>query len=586
MELDSEARDRSRPPELEHDTFWRDARYWLGLQARFVAASPVLGLGVLLLLIAGVVLEHAMVVNTLVATGRLTDALVGRGGPRVQAAATELGISALLMLIGTLTAWFGRYAYQFLWRAHFTQRLLAGWFADDRYYHLEREGRIGNPEQRIQEDLYFVGFWTVWLLPFFIGAATSGTYAWVLVLQMSFPLSLAPLGLPLTLPLGLFTACLLMALARVAGAHLAGQRITRFEIIRRRLDADFRHELADVREFGEAIALQRGAGRERQRALALFARIGANWWRLTRAQMSLAAANGVTSALSRLIPPLVCIEPILAHRLTIGKLVVATSTFTLAMQLISVFADEYSTIAWLRASVARIRLLEQALGQPAAAGPQIEEGGDRLEAAGLAILLPSGEKLLDVAGLSVAPGQRIAIGGRSGSGKSTLLRTLAGLWPHAAGRVKRPLAERVLFLPQRPYLPNDTLAAVLSYPDAADRFDRARLASVLVACGLPKLVGRLAEAAPWRSVLSPGEQQRVSAARALLRAPDFLIVDEPTSALDPASEAEVYQALDAGLPNAAIVTVAHSRQLAAFHGDEFEVRHGELVRRTAPAAAT
>lgn len=567
---------RGNPPELEHDTIWRDAGYWCALHGRFIKARPCVGGGAFLALVGGVVLENAMVVRAIVATGALTDALVRHRGPAVHGPVFTLIASSVLLFAGSLTAWYGRYAYQFLWRAHFTRRLIGSWFEENRYYHLEREGVIRNPEQRIQEDLYFVGYWTVWLIPFFIGAATAGSYAWVLVWRMSYPLSAAALGLSFTIPFGLFTACLVTAFVRVVCAHFAGRRVTRFEIIRKRLDADFRLDLAEMREFGEAVAFQRGAEREKRRALNVFDRIRSNWWRLTAAQMSLVGANSVTATLGRLVPPLVCIQPIMAGEMTIGKLVVATTTFPLAMQLVTFFADEYSVIATLRASVARIRLMEQAVESPVAQGPVIAVGA-AIEAENLTVSRPDGEPLIRISSLRISRAQRIAIGGRSGCGKSTLLRTLAGLWPFASGAVSMPPADSVIFLPQRPYLPEDTLAAVLSYPDDPDRFDRASYIRILRQCGLPSFSARLDERAAWRKVLSPGEQQRLSAARALLRRPDFLIVDEPTSALDPVSELEVYRALEEGLPHSAIVTVAHSRQLIDSHGEGLEVRDGLLA---------
>jgi putative ATP-binding cassette transporter len=569
------ARDRMQPAELIQRGIWRDAGYWLALQARFVAASPLIGGGSLIILIGGIILEYAMVVRMVVATGLLTDALVKHGHVSLNAAVWSLAQAAFLFLLGTLASWFGRYAYQFLWRAHLTTRLMHRWFADDRYYHLEREDALGNPEQRIQEDLYLMGFWTVWLLPFFIGAATSGIYSWILIWNMSFPLLLAPLGIAAVLPKGLAVACLATAVVQVAAAHLAGHRITRYEIIRKRLDADFRHHLTDVREFGEAIAFQRGAPSEEQRALALFERIRGNWWRLTRAQLALSGAYGVFSFLTRLIPPLICIEPILSGQMTIGKLVVATTTFTLAMKLISVVADEYQTIAWLRSAVARIHLLELALAPAVRTGPAATTGSE-IGASGLAISLPTGAPLLQVPALAIRQGQHVSIGGRSGSGKSTFLKVLAGLWPYASGNVAMPAGVRTEFLPQRLYLPHDTLAAVLSYPDAPDQFERSRMADALREVGLASLLPELDKQAPWRKRLSPGEQQRLAAARALVRRPDFLIIDEPTSALDPTSEAEIYRALEAGLPKSAILTIAHSRQLIGFHGTQLEVRNGIL----------
>ncbi len=66
-----------------------------------------------------------------------------------------------------------------------------------------------------------------------------------------------------------------------------------------------------------------------------------------------------------------------------------------------------------------------------------------------------------------SPGETVSVGGPSGSGKTTLFRVLAGLWPLGEGEVGTPEGRRVLFLPQRPYLPIGTLREVLSYPERA-----------------------------------------------------------------------------------------------------------------------
>ena len=73
--------------------------------------------------------------------------------------------------------------------------------------------------------------------------------------------------------------------------------------------------------------------------------------------------------------------------------------------------------------------------------------------------------------------------------------------------------------------------------------DDATLGEALEAVGLPGLAGRLSEAGHWALQLSPGEQQRIAFARALVQKPEWLFLDEATSAVDEATEARLYRLL-------------------------------------------
>lgn len=67
------------------------------------------------------------------------------------------------------------------------------------------------------------------------------------------------------------------------------------------------------------------------------------------------------------------------------------------------------------------------------------------------------------------------------------------------------------------------------------------------------------------SFLSPGEQQRLVLARALLAEPSTLLLDEATSAVDSDSEIRLYGLLRTRLPGAAIVSVGHRASLIPLH---------------------
>ncbi len=110
-------------------------------------------------------------------------------------------------------------------------------------------------------------------------------------------------------------------------------------------------------------------------------------------------------------------------------------------------------------------------------------------------------------------------------------------WPVA--RSADRVGARVLFLPQRPYLPIGTLREVVSYPMPTGGCDDAILREALLAVGLPGFAERLSEAGHWALQLSPGEQQRIAFARALVQKPEWLFLDEATSAVDEATEARL-----------------------------------------------
>src|SRR5258705_3826289 len=128
-----------------------------------------------------------------------------------------------------------------------------------------------------------------------------------------------------------------------------------------------------------------------------------------------------------------------------------------------------------------------------------------------------------------------------------------------------PQGARVLFLRQRPSLPIGALRDVVSYPMPAGGVDDKTLREALEAVGLTEIAGRLDEEAPWALQLSPGEQQRVAFARALVQKPDWLFLDEATAALDEATEARLYRLGRERLPETPVFSIRPPATLGPFH---------------------
>ncbi len=194
-----------------------------------------------------------------------------------------------------------------------------------------------------------------------------------------------------------------------------------------------------------------------------------------------------------------------------------------------------------------------------------------LEVHGLDLAVPTGRMLLKGVNERIEAGEAVLISGPSGSGKTTLFRALAGIWPFGRGVVRIPSTARILFLPQKPYLPLGTLKDAVCYPGASGETSDAAVMEVLDACRLGHLRERLLEAANWSMVLSAGEQQRLAFARIFINRPDWVFMDEATSAVDEDTERHLYRSIRERLGKATIVSIAHRPTVSAFHHRRWEI---------------
>lgn len=148
-----------------------------------------------------------------------------------------------------------------------------------------------------------------------------------------------------------------------------------------------------------------------------------------------------------------------------------------------------------------------------------------------------GKTLLREVSLSVESGHIVTLIGPNGAGKTTLARSVLGLQKISTGHMHKQAGLRIGYVPQKLHI-DSTL------PLPVKRFLTLSGASVEQAAKALALVnaGHLLDTAIY--ALSGGENQRVLLARALLRAPQLLVLDEPAQGVDVNGQAELYQLID------------------------------------------
>lgn len=473
-----------------------------------------------------------------------------------------------------------RQALEIRWRRWLTQDYLDRWLSDRAYYRVAlTDPGTDNPDQRIADDIrLFVDDTLSLSLGLMNSVVTLFSFIFVLW-SLSGPLEV----LGVSIPGYMVWVAILYSVLGTWIAHLIGRPLIRLNFLQQRVEADFRYALVRVRDHVEGVALHGGEADEKRGLSGRFKALMENWWGIMVATKRLTFFTAGFTQVASIFPIIVAAPAYFAGRIPLGGLIQTSSAFGQVQGALSWFVDNYARLTEWRATVERLTGFTRAIAAARAAedGVRAAPGSDAaVTMEGVTLALPDGRVLVTDAALRLAKGEAVLLTGASGSGKSTLFRALAGIWPFGRGVVAIPAGSRVLFLPQRPYLPLGTLRRVVCYPLDAAAVPEAEIRAALAAVGLPQLADRLDEEDAWDRRLSGGEQQRLAFARALLVKPDFLFLDEATASLDPPAEAALYALLRERLPGTAVLSIAHRDAVARFHDRALRLAESRL----APAA--
>jgi putative ATP-binding cassette transporter len=472
------------------------------------------------------------------------------------------------------------------WRAWMTRHYLQRWLDNQVYYHLEltRYAQLApdqspdNPDQRIQEDLKLFTTSTVGLSMGLLNALVTLLSFVGILWSLSGAFSFHWGGSEFEIPGFMLWVAILYCLVGSVVTHYVGRPLIPLNYEQQRREADFRHNLVRVREYSEAIALDRGETVENSQLNLRFDHVLANYLKLIDAQKRLTMFTATFSQASTVFPFIVAAPRFFSGAIQLGTMMQIASAFNRVQDSLSWFIDNYDALAAWRATTDRLTHFEAAIQAASKrADLDLQRSADNagVQAQDLSLDLPTGSRLLAHTQLQARPGDSVLLSGPSGSGKSTLFRALAGIWPLASGRVELPLSS--MFIPQRPYFPNARLRDALAYPEPAERYDDETLRQALRDALLPHLVDQLDEVDAWGLKLSGGEQQRLALARVFLKKPSWIFADEATSALDEEAERTLYKKLLDLVQEGkgALISIAHRHTVATYHS-----RTWQLEKRT------
>ncbi len=192
---------------------------------------------------------------------------------------------------------------------------------------------------------------------------------------------------------------------------------------------------------------------------------------------------------------------------------------------------------------------------------------------------PDGRVALRNVSFTIEPGQKVALIGPSGAGKTTIAHLLLGFMHPTEGEVNVPspspaslplregegwgVGEGIAWLPQTPYLFNDTIAANirLARPNASMEEVIAAARSAHAHDFISNMAGHYETLIGERAArLSGGQAQRIALARAFLMDAPLIILDEPAAHIDLELEAQIQHSTFQLLEGRSALIIAHRLQ--------------------------
>ena len=264
------------------------------------------------------------------------------------------------------------------WRRWMTASYTSRWLLHSMHYKLALTGaQTDNPDQRISEDIGGfisgaggVGAYTnAGIYNYTIQAMTTATnlVAFSIILWgISRNMDISVFGVPI--PGFLFWVAILYAFFATGMMHLIGHSLSRLMFRQQAVEADFRFDLARIREFSEQIALLKGEQREIDRADRVFNDVFVTVQRIIRVRTMLNSFLQFYTQISAIIPYVV-VAPFyfVVKKVDFGTFSQAADAFSNVNTAMNFFVNQYTGLASFSATIQRLTSFEEAFARTRAA---------------------------------------------------------------------------------------------------------------------------------------------------------------------------------------------------------------------------
>ncbi|MEB3755434.1 MAG: ABC transporter ATP-binding protein/permease [Desulfurococcales archaeon] len=202
-----------------------------------------------------------------------------------------------------------------------------------------------------------------------------------------------------------------------------------------------------------------------------------------------------------------------------------------------------------------------------------------------------GKPVLKNINIDIPPGTTIALVGKTGAGKTTMANLIMRFYDPKRGHIlydglvgiginKQSLRSRISYVPQETYLfPGSIMENIkIAKPGSTDE----EVINVCKQLGIHEFIERLPKgyetpAGEAGKLLSVGEKQLISIARAMLKNPDIVILDEALSSVDPKTESLVQHAILKLMEGRTSIIIAHRLTITRFADEILVLDNGEII---------